>query len=82
MYMFILLWWTSQSTSAEKRTVYFPRLQFSKMKGYWFITQILYHTSIPANSVLQKQQVNLYFRQAMALLSHGNKMSGLTHGYT
>lgn len=81
--MFILLWWASPSTSAEKRIVYFPKPQFSKMRDYWFITQILYDTFIPVNSVLQNQQLSLHFKDKAAMaLRHGKEMSGHTHGYT
>lgn len=83
MYMFILLWWASPPTSAEEKPVYFPKLQFSKMRDYWFITQILCDTFIPVNSVLQNQQLSLHFKDKPAMaLRRGKEMSGHTHGYT
>lgn len=53
------------------------------MRDYWFITQILYDTFIPVNSVLQNQQLSLHFKDKAAMaLRHGKEMSGHTHGYT
>ena len=58
----------NSQTSAEEISFYFPKLQFSKMKVYWFIVQILYDIFIPVNSVLQKQQLSLYLKQKPAIV--------------
>lgn len=53
--------------SPEAVSFYFRKLQFSKMKVYWFILQILYDIFIPVNSVLRKQQLSLYLNQKPAI---------------
>lgn len=75
----------NSQTSAEEVSFHFPKLQFSKIKVYWFILQILYDIFVPVNSVLQKQQLSLYLKQKPAIvlrLQYENFMPTIRHNAT